>query len=153
MYFPLYVDLSERNILVVGGGVVGTRRARVLSEFAGQITVVSPQVTEEMRELASLDCITLLQRPFEERDLAGMDVVLAATNDAVLNQKIAEMCRELGIPVNVSSDRTACDFLFPSVVADGNLVIGINASGEDHRKVKETRQKLEDMITGMDIYQ
>lgn len=143
MYFPLYVDLSEKNILIAGGGRIASRRARVLQQFAGQITVVAPQFAETLRALGETGRVRLIRRAFDVGDLEGRDLVFAATDDKELNRQIFQACKERGIPVNVCSDQTLCDFQFPSVVIDGDVVIGINASGKDHRRVKEVRQELE----------
>ena len=138
MYFPIFVDLTDREILVVGGGTVASRRIRVLTGFCEHITVVAPEVSQEIARSISSEpggCIlTVFQRPFEPSDLDGRQIVLAATDDAVLNRRIAEMCRAKGIPVNDCSDQRFCDFQFPSVVRDEDVVIGINASGKNHRR-------------------
>ncbi|MCC8028459.1 MAG: bifunctional precorrin-2 dehydrogenase/sirohydrochlorin ferrochelatase [Lachnospiraceae bacterium] len=146
MLFPLFVDLSEKDILFVGGGAVADRRVHALLEFAGHISVVAPELTEGLRQLADSGRIHTLQRSFEPEDPKGRDFVFAATDDARLNRRIAALCREMNIPVNVSSDQELCDFQFPSVLRDGDVVIGINASGKNHRLVKETRKKLEDIL-------
>ena len=143
MYFPLYVDLSEKNILIAGGGRIASRRACVLQQFTGQITVVAPQFAETLRALGETGRVRLIRRAFDVGDLEGRDLVFAATDDKELNRQIFQACKERGIPVNVCSDQTLCDFQFPSVVIDGDVVIGINASGKDHRRVKEVRQELE----------
>lgn len=147
MYFPLFVDLTDREILVVGGGTVASRRIRVLTGFCGHITVIAPEISPEIARSISPDSggcgLTVFQRTFEPPDLDGRDLVLAATDDAGLNRRIAEMCRAKGIPVNDCSDQKFCDFQFASVVRDGDIVIGINASGKNHRLVKETRQSIE----------
>lgn len=143
MYFPLYIDLSKKNILFAGGGTVADRRVHTLLEFAGSIAVVAPETTNELRRLADDGRISVLSRTFESEDLQGRDLVFAATDDPVLNREIAALCRERSISVNVSSDRELCDFQFPSVLIDRDVVIGMNASGKNHRLVKETRKKLE----------
>lgn len=147
MYFPIFVDLTDREILVVGGGTVASRRIRVLTGFCEHITVVAPEVSGEIARSISSEpggCrLTVFQRSFEPSDLDGRHLVLAATDDAGLNRRIAEMCRAKGIPVNDCSDRRFCDFQFPSVVRDEDVVIGINASGKNHRLVKETRKRIE----------
>ena len=148
MYFPLYVDLSEKNILIAGGGRIASRRARVLQQFAGQITVVAPQFAETLRALGETGRVRLIRRAFDVGDLEGRDLVFAATDDKELNRQIFQACKERGIPVNVCSDKTLCDFQFPSVVIDGDVVIGINASWKDHRRVKEVRQELEKRTAG-----
>ena len=142
MYFPLYVDLSEKNILIAGGGRIASRRARVLQQFAGQITVVAPQFAETLRALGETGRVRLIRRAFDVGDLEGRDLVFAATDDKELNRQIFQACKERGIPVNVCSDQTLCDFQFPSVFIAGDVVSGINASGKDHRRVKEGGQEL-----------
>lgn len=152
MHFPIFVDLTDREILVVGGGMVASRRIRVLTGFCEHITVVAPEVSQEIAGSVSSEpggCrLTVFQRPFEPSDLDGRHLVLAATDDAGLNRRIAEMCRARGIPVNDCSDQAFCDFQFPAIVQDGDVVIGINSSGKNHRLVKETRQNIERCLGG-----
>jgi siroheme synthase-like protein len=155
MYFPVFIDLSKKNILVVGAGTIAARRIRTLCGFAGIITVVAPEIAPEIQKLAEEWPVVIRKRCYEETDLEGQELVLAATDDPDRNAKIARQCRERGIPVNVSSDQGLCDFQFPSIVQDGDVVIGINASGRNHHLVKETRQKLErclDVDTGASRY-
>ncbi len=146
MYFPLFVDLSKKEILVIGAGTIGTRRIRTLCRFAGHITVVSVQISEEVKALAGQYPITLVEEPFRQELLAGADLVLAASDDRELNREIALLCRKQSIPVNISSEKEECDFYFPSVVVKDDIVIGLNASGQNHRKVKETRMELEEYL-------
>lgn len=191
MYFPVFIDLSEKEILVVGAGTIAARRIKTLCGFAGHITVAAPEISSEIRALAEQYPITLREGIFEETllepgmesagesfgvsredselskessELSGedsklsgsgsagtpagrrADMVLAATNDPELNRRIASLCRDRGIPVNVCSEKEACDFYFPSVVREGDVVIGINASGRNHSLVKRTRQKLEEFL-------
>ena len=146
MYFPLFVDLSEKEILIVGAGTIASRRIRSLCGFAGNMTVTAPGIRPELKELAAEYPIRILQRQFEESDLDGKDMVLAATDDRELNRAICQICRQRGIPVNDCSDQSLCDFQFPSILRQGDIVIGINASGRNHRLVKETRQKLQQFL-------
>ncbi len=122
------------------------RRVHTLLGFAGHISVVAPETTDGLRRLADSGDVRVFRRIFEPEDLEGRDIVFAATDDIRLNREIAALCRKKGIPVNVSSDQSLCDFQFPSVVKDGDVVIGINASGKDHHLVRETRKKLEDFL-------
>ncbi len=173
MYFPLFVDLSEKEILVVGAGHIAARRVRSLCGFAGHITIVAPRISDDYftqnrfsltedrsgwneteksfapDEGENPDTntkITMLTRCFTESDLEGMDLVLAATDDRELNKNVFNLCRARGIPVNVCSDSELCDFQFPSIVESGAIVIGINASGRDHHLVKETRKRVESLF-------
>ena len=148
MYFPLYVDLTEKNILFAGGGKIAARRVHILMRFAKHITVVAPRFEESFGELEEESQIRLVQRTFDFSDLIGRDLVFAATDDTELNRQIYEACKEQGIPVNVCSDQNLCDFQVPSVVISDDVVIGINASGKNHRRVKQVRQELEKYQTG-----
>ncbi len=146
MFFPLFVDLSQKEILIVGAGTIARRRIRALCGFAGHMTIAAPEIHPEIRKLADFYPITLCERKFEPEDLLGKDFVLAASGDETLNREIYVMCREKGIPANNCSDKTMCDFQFPSIIRDGDVVIGINASGKNHRLVKETRIKVEQAL-------
>lgn len=146
MYFPIFVDLSEKEILVVGGGTIAARRVTTLCGFAGHITVRAPQIAASIRKQSESHPILLEEEPFTEDVLMGKDLVLAATDDRELNREIVRLCRKREIPVNDCSRKENCDFYFPSVVRKDELVIGINASGTDHGLVKRTRMELEEFL-------
>lgn len=148
MHFPVFVDLTEKNILVVGAGAIASRRIGVLLDFAGRITVVAPVLCAQLQKMqeAKRPGLVIHRRRFRESDLEERDLVLAATDDEALNREIAALCARKKIPVNVSSDQSLCDFQFPSVVQIQDLVVGLNASGRDHRLVKEMRRKVEKLL-------
>ncbi|MBQ9015911.1 MAG: bifunctional precorrin-2 dehydrogenase/sirohydrochlorin ferrochelatase [Firmicutes bacterium] len=150
-WFPLYVDLSERDILFVGGGSIAARRIAVLQPFAEHITVVSPEAEESIRNLADAGSVVWIRRRFEEKDLEGRDIVFAATADKELNRQIADLCRKKQICVNASSDKELCDFYFPGIVRQGETVIGVNASGRDHRRAKAVRQRIQKVLTEEEV--
>ncbi|MDE7038196.1 MAG: bifunctional precorrin-2 dehydrogenase/sirohydrochlorin ferrochelatase, partial [Lachnospiraceae bacterium] len=80
---------------------------------------------------------------YQEEVLEEADLVLAATDDAVCNEKVVEDCRERGILVNTSHKKELCDFYFPGIIRQGDLVMGICSGGMSHREVKEAREKME----------
>lgn len=135
-YFPLFVDLEGRQVLVVGGGKIAMRRVRTLLEFGCEITVVSPEVCEELWEK-----VLWKKKPYDETDLESLGnvgeasrfvFVLAAAAPEV-NEKIVCDCRKKKIPVNNASNRDQCDFYFPGIAKDGDTVVGITSGGGDHR--------------------
>ena len=142
-YFPMFIDLSDKNIVVVGGGKIATRRVRTLLKFTRNITVVAPKVTQELMDLGKTGTITLHNRPVKRPDFAMAYMVIAATNDWKLNDEIHRVCREEGIYVNVASDREACDFYFPGVYMRDEMVVGVTASGLDHKKAKRIREEIQ----------
>ena len=150
LYFPIFIDLSEKHIVVVGAGKIASRRVRTLLEFAGKITVVAPEISEEILAMAGKGPVQLKKRAFEEADLDGTDMVLAITDDKELNKKIGTLCKEKKIPVNTSHDKDLCDFYFPGVVQKENVVVGVTASGKDHKQAKEVTEKIREVLDNMD---
>ena len=145
-YFPMFIDLTDKKILVTGGGTIALRRIRTLLKFRADIRVIAPELCEELAQLESEGKISAERREYRTSDIDGVYIVLAATDDHEVNRRIWEECRAAGVTVNVADDRSLCDFYFPSIVMTEDTVIGINCGGEDHAKVKETRIKIEEMF-------
>ena len=148
LFFPMFVDLSMKRALVVGAGRIAARRAGVLMDFCGQVVVVGPKVHPDLEALAASGRVTLDRRAFAPGDLENAGLVVAATDDPSLNARIAGLCRERGVPVNVASDRTLCDFYFPGVVIDGEAVIGVTAGGGDHHRAKALTDLVRRCVAG-----
>lgn len=142
-YFPLFIDLTRKKILVAGGGAIALRRVRTLLRFGADIHVIAPEFCEEMERLEKEKTITAKHREYRSGDIDGMQIVLAATDDRAVNRRIREDCQSAGIMVNVADDRSLCDFYFPSVVMTDDAVIGISGDGSDHAGVKEMRRRIE----------
>lgn len=147
-YFPLFVDLSEKKILVAGGGIIATRRVESLLEFAGHITVVAPKVTERIMQLSHKDKIHWIRDIYYKEMIDDADLVLAATDDHGCNNQIVKDCRNRNIPVNTCHQKDMCDFYFPGIIRRENLVMGFTSGGQDHRRIKELREKVEQILDG-----
>ena len=130
-YFPMFIDLSDKNIVVVGGGNIATRRVKTLLSFTRNIRVIAPKVTMEMMELGKAGYVELITRPVKRTDFAMAYMVIAATNDRKLN---------------VASDREQCDFYFPGIYMEEGLVVGITASGLDHKKARRIREEIQNAL-------
>lgn len=151
LYFPLFVDLSDKKIVVAGGGTIAERRVKTLLPFSESMTVIAPSCTKELQRLEEKGLILLRKRSVEAADFAGADMVLAATDDNMVNDEIYRLCKDAGILVNVCSDRKKCDFYFPGVVQKENIVVGVTASGANHRMAKQVREAIAcavDKMTG-----
>lgn len=142
-YFPLFIDLSEKKIMLIGGGVIAERRVKTLLHFAENITVVAPEITEDLQNLADDGKIAWRKMRYAAGIIKGADLVLAATNDEICNEQIVMDCKEAGILVNASHKQELCDFYFPGTVIEDDIVIGISSGGKDHTKVKDTRKLIE----------
>jgi len=142
-YYPVNLDIQNRKCLVVGGGSVSTRKVMTLLECGAVVTVVSPDVAEELLELAEKKMIKLKKRPYEPSDIDGMFLVIGATDNEELNWQInkdAECQHKL---CNIADRPEACNFILPSIVNRGNLVIAISTSGKSPAFAKKMRQDLE----------
>jgi siroheme synthase-like protein len=142
-YFPMFVDLSDKHVVVVGGGNVAARRVKTLLQFTRNVTVVAPKMNPDLLDMGKAGQIEMKVRPVKRTDFASAYMVVAATNDWKLNDEIYRVCKEEGIYVNVSSDREKCDFYFPGVFMQDEVVVGITASGLDHKKARRVREEIQ----------
>ena len=147
--FPVFINLSEKKLVVFGAGKIARRRITVLSRFTPARIVVAPECLPEVEALAAEGKIRLLKKAYEEEDLEGADIVFAATNRHDVNQKIHDDCRKRGITVNVSTDRTMSDFYFPGIAQKGNIVVGVTASGKDHEGARRVSEQIRELLEKM----
>lgn len=145
-FFPLFVDLSGRKVLVAGGGTVGTRRAAALAGFGAWVTVTAPEGSEELEALADSGALCWERRRFQDSDLDDAFLAVAATDDKDINDLIVRQCRRRGILANHAGDQKQCDWYFPGIARSGSLVAGITASGTDHRLAKEWTRKVQEIL-------
>ncbi len=142
-YFPIQLDIRGRRCLVVGGGGVGTRKAKSLLSYGGRVTVVSPEVTDDLRGLAARGEIALRLRAYESADLQGVFLVIGATDDEMLNGRIRSDAEQQKILCNIADRPEQCNFILPAVVQRGNLVITVSTSGQSPALAKKLRQDLQ----------
>lgn len=138
-HFPMFVDLTGKPCLIAGGGRVALRKAGVLLDFGAAVTVIAPEVCDELAALA----VSVEKRCFRDEDCVGSMLVVAATDDRTVNHRIAAVCREQGIPVNVIDSREESTFLFPAYQKTGNVVAAFSGSGNSPliaQKLKEQTQ-------------
>ena len=146
--FPLFVRLDGKKCVIVGGGRVAYRKICSLLEFGADVTVVTAQATEEVRQLWKLGRIKLIYGSCFEKELENAFLVLAATSDRELNSRIYRECAARGIFVNVADSLEECTFIFPSVVKRSDVVIGISTSGKSPALAKQIRLRVEKIFPG-----
>ena len=149
-FFPMFVDLSDKKIVVVGGGNIATRRIKTLLQFTRNITAVAPKTTMELHELGKAGFVNLINRPVKRSDFTMAFMVIAATNDWKLNDEIYRLCKEEGIYVNVADDKSKCDFYFPGIYMQDEVVVGITASGLNHKKARKVRVAIQEAMEASD---
>ncbi len=145
-YFPAFLDLHGRRCLVVGGGSIGERKARTLLDCGARVTVVSPVITAGLTGLAQQRRIVHRPRPFEDRDVRGAALAIAATGVAAVDSAVAAAARRRHVLVNVVDRPAECDFILPSVLRRGGLQIAVSTGGRSPALAREIRKELEPLF-------
>ncbi|PYC20998.1 siroheme synthase CysG [Aquipseudomonas alcaligenes] len=143
-FLPLFHKLQGRVVLVVGGGEVALRKARLLSDAGGQLRVVAPEVRGELTALAGEGRVHL--RGYDSADLQGVALVIAATDDEPLNARISAEAQALGIPVNVVDAPALCSVIFPAIVDRSPLIVAVTSGGDAPVLARLIRAKIETWI-------
>jgi precorrin-2 dehydrogenase/sirohydrochlorin ferrochelatase/precorrin-6A/cobalt-precorrin-6A reductase len=148
-WFPVFQNISGKRVLVVGGGNIALRRVKTLLRFDCTIEIISPELHDELAELAAAnpDSIRLTRRSFEGGDCSA-DFVLAAANDREVNHRISLECREKGIPVSVADCKEDSTFFFPAVIVSDKIVAGVSSGGEDHRMAADAAKIIRQALNG-----
>ncbi|WP_312447788.1 precorrin-2 dehydrogenase/sirohydrochlorin ferrochelatase family protein [Lacrimispora sp.] len=147
-YFPFFVDIEGKRCLIAGGGTVACRKALTLMDYGPDIVIVAPRVIPEMERLIkeSGGKITWRCREFEDTDLETMDFVIAATSDEEVNRRISIWCRERKIPVNVADMQEECSFIFPALIKEGDITVGISTGGSSPALARYIKKQLIEAI-------
>jgi precorrin-2 dehydrogenase/sirohydrochlorin ferrochelatase len=142
-YYPINLDIQNRNCLVVGGGGVGTRKVMTLLKCRAKVTVVSPVISESLQDLEKSASLTLKARPYRTADLEGMFLVIGATDNEPLNRQISSDAESRNTLCNIADRPAVCNFILPSIVQRDDLVITISTSGKSPALAKKLRKTLE----------
>ena len=145
-YIPIFLDVTGRQCVVVGGGEVAARKVASIVEAGAHVTVVSPSLSPPMKAIVDNGLVTHLARNYERGDIRGCVLVYAATDDPKLHRELAAEARALGIPVNVVDVPELCTFIAPAVVKRGALQIAISTGGASPAFATRLRRNLEDQF-------
>jgi precorrin-2 dehydrogenase len=142
-YYPVALDLRDRLCLVVGGGPVAGAKVKGLLEAGARVTVVSPELTEPLAAWA-IDG-RIIHRPHEycADDLDGQELVFSATDRREVTEVVAADARRRGLWVNAADDPASCDFLLPSVLRRGRLIVAVSTGGASPALAARVRRDLE----------
>ena len=142
--FPLFLKLAGRPCLIVGGGVVAEAKMQGLLRCGAEVRVVASEATPGIREAAIAGRIVWDERPFLPADLAGVFLVVAATNSAELHEEIFRRCQQAGILCNAVDEPERCDFYYPAIVRRGALQLAISTAGHSPFLAQRLRHELEE---------
>ncbi len=142
-YFPFYIDIENKKCVVVGGGVVALRKIEKILPFKPKITVVAPEICNEITEIDGLE---IHKRKFLDSDINDAFTVIAATDNNELNAYIFKLCQEKNILINTVDDKEKCGFIFPALVKKENVTIGISTEGKSPIYARFLREKIENAL-------
>lgn len=142
-YYPIFLELEGKTVLVVGGGSVARRKVETLLEYGAEVNIVSKELSPKLRELVEAGKIRLIGEEFFDKHLDSAFLVYAATDDMQLNREISQSARKRGIMINAVDQPADCDFIVPSIVRKGDLSIAVSTSGKSPALAKSIRKQLD----------
>ncbi|GMT48169.1 MAG: precorrin-2 dehydrogenase [bacterium] len=142
-YYPVFLNIEGKRCIVIGGGEVAERKVLALLDAGATVTVISPELTERLAGLKRAGQIEHTPREYQDGDLKGAFIVIAATSDMDVNRKVAGDAGN--IPVNVVDVPELSTFIVPSVIKRGKLTIAVSTSGASPALSGSIREELEDL--------
>jgi precorrin-2 dehydrogenase / sirohydrochlorin ferrochelatase len=147
MFYPLFLELRNKPVLVVGGGPIAERKVESLLQTGASVTVVAPDVSPQLKKLASSGTIRTVQRKFQEADLENALLVISATGDTETQERVAALARAHGVLVNTVDQPRLCDFIVPAVVRRGDVIVAISTSGKSPALAAALKVRVENVVT------
>jgi siroheme synthase-like protein len=147
MFYPVFINLRNRPVLVVGGGTVAERKVETLLEAGAAVTVVSPEATKQLLERAHCGRITLHRRCFVAADMDGAALAISATDDAATQLEVASIATAKNILINTVDKPDLCDFIVPAILRRGDVTIAISTAGKSPALAAALRQRLDLVLT------
>ena len=143
LYYPIFLDLRGRRVVVIGGGAMGEEKVTRLLPYEAQVVVVSRDVTDEVAELADDGTIEWVRRPYRRGDLDGAFIAIVAdTSDDAVNQAVSEEARERNVPLNVADVTELCTWITPSVARRGEVIVATSTGGASPALARRFREIL-----------
>jgi len=145
-YYPIYIDIEDRSVLIVGGGTVCARKAETMMRYGARVTIVSPEITDEIAAWEQAGVLAVQRKMYAESDLEGASMVIASTDDQCVNARVARDCRRRRIPVNVVDVTHLCEFIVPAIIEKGSIQIAVSTGGKSPAIARTIREDLQKAI-------
>jgi precorrin-2 dehydrogenase/sirohydrochlorin ferrochelatase len=143
-YLPIFIDVSERTCIVIGGGEIAERKARSLIEAGANVVVISPDIISGLAVMNDAGEVRHLARAYRPGDLADAWLAFDATGDDATTIAVVAEARERGVPLNVADEPERCTFIAPSVLRRGSLQLAVATGGASPALARRIREELED---------
>lgn len=145
-YYPAFINIEDQPCLVVGGGEIAAEKAAGLIECGGVVSIISPELKNELHDRVSLGEVRWIARRYESDDVRGFSMVISATDLQDVNERVYRDAEARGIMVNVVDVPELCRYIVPSIVRQGDLCIAISTGGKSPALAKKIRRQLEDVF-------
>lgn len=145
-YYPVFFDLEDRAVLVIGGGRLALEKVEGLLAAGARVSVVATRLTSELALLRDAGRIEHLARDYQAGDMHGRALVMAAGGDSSANASLLEDARSIGVPLNAADDPANCDFILPAVVRGAPLTIAISTGGGSPAMARRVKEELSDYL-------
>lgn len=141
-YYPVFIDVNKRRCVIIGGGNIGQEKVEKLLECDADVFVISPEVNPLVEDLASSQQISWDKREYQQGDLEGAFIAIAATDDNTVNRQIAKEAEDRNVLLNVVDVTHLCTFIAPSVARRGEVTIATSTGGASPALARTFREKL-----------
>ncbi len=145
-YLPLFFDIKNKPVLVVGGGAIALRKATLFQKAGAVVSVVAPEILEDLAFTVKSNGGCVFDQDFSADLLEQHQIIVAATNDSAINRMVAEQSKALHKPVNVVDAPELCDFILPSVIDRSPIMIAVSSGGSSPVLTRILRARIESMI-------
>jgi len=145
-YFPALLKIENSKVLVVGGGNIAGDKIEKLLDFTKDITVISPDILDKTKELIDKNRLNFINREYRDGDIEGFSIVVVAVDNISLQQTIFKECQKYNILCNSVDSVEYCNFIFPSYIKRGNLIVAFSTSGLSPSVSKYLRVAIEKLI-------
>lgn len=140
-FLPISINITDKKILIIGGGKVGYHKATILNRFTDKATVISPQFHEGFSELPFIR----IEKTYEPSDLVGAFLVYVCTENEELNAQIKKDAERLGILTSVCDNPILCDFVSPAIYKDDNVTVAVSSNARDVYQSIDIRNQVQDL--------
>lgn len=145
--YPIFLELKDRGVVVIGGGAVALRKAQSLLDAGARLMIIAEHIDDMLTALCTNSSAELVKSKYSKDCLANAVLVIAATNDPKLNMQIYKDCQESKVLCNVVDQPQLCDFFIPAVIKRGRLQVAISTEGSCPAYAGHLRKKLEQIFT------
>ena len=141
-YYPIFLDIENRNVVIIGGGEVCARKAETMMRYGAKVTIVSPELTPEIERWAGNGQLAIHRKRYDTADIEDAHIVIASTDDTSVNERVAADARALRIPVNVVDVTHLCEFIVPAIIEKDGIQIAISTGGKSPALARTLKEDL-----------